>query len=85
MVSGYPTSTNLPQVDGLSTDPRDLGHHTSRVNLGYVWFSKSLREIVRKRGRKEKKGNKNKNKSNVLFLFTSNSFYLFSFVIIKIK
>ena len=28
MVSGYPTSTNLPWVDGLSTDPRDLGCHS---------------------------------------------------------
>ena len=27
MVSGYPTSMNLPWVDGLSTDPRDLGRH----------------------------------------------------------
>ena len=27
MVSGYPTSTNSPWVDGLSTDPRDLGCH----------------------------------------------------------
>ena len=25
MVSGYPTSTNIPQVDGLSTDPREWG------------------------------------------------------------
>ena len=29
MVSGYPTSINSSQVDGLSTDPRDLGRHTS--------------------------------------------------------
>ena len=28
MVSGYPTPTNLPRVDGLSTDPRVLRHHT---------------------------------------------------------
>ena len=27
VVSGYPTSTNLPRVDGLSTDPKDLGCH----------------------------------------------------------
>ena len=27
MVSGYPTSTNIPQVDGLSTDPPVLGRH----------------------------------------------------------
>ena len=29
VVSGYSTSTNLPRVDGLSTDPRDLGCHIS--------------------------------------------------------
>ena len=28
MVLGYPISTNLPRVDGLSMDPRDLGCHT---------------------------------------------------------
>ena len=28
VVSGYPTSTNLSGVDGLSTDPRDLGCHS---------------------------------------------------------
>ena len=28
MVSGYPTSTNIPQVDRLSTNPRVLGRHT---------------------------------------------------------
>ena len=27
MVSGYPTSTNISRVDGLSTDPRELGRH----------------------------------------------------------
>ena len=27
MVSGYLTSTILPRVDGLSTDPRVLGRH----------------------------------------------------------
>ena len=26
-VSDYPTSTNIPQVDGLSTDTPVLGHH----------------------------------------------------------
>ena len=25
VVSGYPTFTNIPQVDGLSTEPRDQG------------------------------------------------------------
>ena len=28
MVSGYPTSTIIPQVDGLSTDTPVLGRHT---------------------------------------------------------
>ena len=27
MVSGYPTSTNIPRVDGLSTGPREMGRH----------------------------------------------------------
>ena len=27
VVSGYPTLTSIPQVDGLSTDPRVLGRH----------------------------------------------------------
>ena len=31
MVSGYPTSMNLPRVDGLLTDPRDLGCHMFHV------------------------------------------------------
>ena len=26
-MSGYPTFTSIPRVDGLSTDPRVLGHH----------------------------------------------------------
>ena len=34
MVSGYSTSTNLPRVDGLSMDPRDLGHHIMNEKLG---------------------------------------------------
>ena len=29
MVSGYPTSTNIPRVDGLSTDPREMGRHST--------------------------------------------------------
>ena len=32
-MSGYLTSKNLPRVDGLSTDPRDLGHHSIRVTF----------------------------------------------------
>ena len=31
MVLGYLTSTNLPRVDRLSTDPRDLGRLTIGV------------------------------------------------------
>ena len=27
VVSGYPKSTGIPQVDGLSTGPSDLGRH----------------------------------------------------------
>ena len=29
MVSGYPTCTSIPWVDGLSTDPRVLGRHNN--------------------------------------------------------
>ena len=32
MVSGYPTSTIIPRVDGLSIGPPGLGRH----NLGWV-------------------------------------------------
>ena len=28
VVSGYPKSTGIPQVNGLSTEPLDLGHHS---------------------------------------------------------
>ena len=28
-MSGYPTSTNSPRVDGLSMDPGDLGCHNN--------------------------------------------------------
>ena len=41
IVSGYPTSTNLSRVDGLSTDPRDLGRHKNKVldiDIYYVTF-----------------------------------------------
>ena len=33
MVSSYPTSTNLLRFDGLSTNPRDLGHHIKKILL----------------------------------------------------
>ena len=28
VVSGHPKSTGIPQVDGLSTEPPDLGRHS---------------------------------------------------------
>ena len=28
VVSGHPKSIRIPRVDGLSTGPPDLGHHT---------------------------------------------------------
>ena len=34
MVSGYPTSTNIPRVDGLSMDPREMGHHNLELLRG---------------------------------------------------
>ena len=33
MVSGYPTSTSISQVDGLSTDPKVFGRHTYNLSL----------------------------------------------------
>ena len=36
IVSGYLTSTNLPQVDWLSTDHRDLGHHSLVSEFRYT-------------------------------------------------
>ena len=48
-MSGYPTSTNIPQVDGLSTDTLVLGCHSLVSELRYtntlgawVWVSISL-------------------------------------------
>ena len=32
MVQGYSTSMNLPQVDGLSMDPRILGRHIDTIS-----------------------------------------------------
>ena len=39
MVSGYPTSTSLPRVNGLSIDPRVLGRHT---DLPPCWIFKPV-------------------------------------------
>ena len=36
MVSGYPKSTGIPKVDGLSTGPPDLGRHTISVFETYL-------------------------------------------------
>ena len=33
VASGYPTSMNIPRVDGLSTNPRGLGHHSLVLEL----------------------------------------------------
>ena len=38
MVSGYSTSTNIPQVDGLSTDPRDRGVTTADYCVYFKQF-----------------------------------------------
>ena len=60
--------------------------YSSNINLGYACFSQKLRENAIKKITEERKKKKKKKKSNLLFLFnSSNSFYLFSFVIIKIK
>ena len=42
MVSGYLTSTNFPRVDGLSTDPRDLGCHIT----SFFFFFTSIKYII---------------------------------------
>ena len=44
MVSDYPTSTNLLRVDGLSTNPRDLGLH-SMVSEHRYTTTLGLRDI----------------------------------------
>ena len=36
VLSGYPTSTNIPGVDGLSTDPREMGRHNLVSELRYT-------------------------------------------------
>ena len=46
MVSGYPTSTNLPRVDRLSTDPRDLGRHIYDTGSMYSFESTVLRVLL---------------------------------------
>ena len=35
-MSGYPTFTNIPRVDGLSTDHRVLGRHTINEEYGMI-------------------------------------------------
>ena len=42
VVSGYPTSMNLPWVDGLSTDPQDLGCHNHIQNTHTVPQTRSF-------------------------------------------
>ena len=36
VVSGHPKSTGIPRVDGLSTGPSDLGHHSLVSDLWFV-------------------------------------------------
>ena len=40
MVSGYSTSTNIPRVDGLSTNPGEMGRHTSFKATGMLLIEK---------------------------------------------
>ena len=47
MVSGYPTSTSLPLVDGLSMDPRVLRLHIK--SLGWHREERGLRFKSQKR------------------------------------
>ena len=46
MVSDYPTSTNLSRVDGLSTDPRDLGCHTPKLKFLLVLKKRKERSCL---------------------------------------
>ena len=45
MVSGYLTFMNLLRVDGLSTDPRDLGRHIGgHAKYEGIFFKKDAKE-----------------------------------------
>ena len=55
MVSGYPTSTNSPRVDGLSTDPQDLGCHKKGKEK-----RKEKEKMKEKEKEKEKRNEKEK-------------------------
>ena len=47
MVSGYPTSTSFPLVDGLSTDPRVLGRHNNNLKKScIIRISKTSLDMV---------------------------------------
>ena len=39
VVSGYPTSTSILRVDGLSTDPRVLGRHNFLHIFSFFFFN----------------------------------------------
>ena len=52
MVLGYPTSTNLPRVDGLSTDPRDLGCHKHKASGCAAWVKEVFANMVEEEGKK---------------------------------
>ena len=42
-MSGYPTFTSILRVDGLSTDPRDLGRHkVDFILVGIIRYTYSV-------------------------------------------
>ena len=60
MVSGYPTSTNFPWVDGLSMDPRDLGCHNNIRAASQTVMITAQSTKPSKKGQSEQKGNQTK-------------------------
>ena len=58
-MSGYPTSTNIPRVDGLSTDPREMRRHKEK-------------ERRRRRNKEEEKKKKIRVWNSCLELFYGN-------------
>ena len=47
MVSGYPTSTSLTRVNGLSRNPRVLGHHNDN-QINYDINENELLAIIKR-------------------------------------
>ena len=48
MVSGYPTFMNIPRVDGLLTDPREMRRHSSNLisNTFLIFFKPIKGDLI---------------------------------------